>query len=786
MKEMVTNHSQTVYIMEALKQFYRKFTHNRFSFLINISSLVPGLICSLLIFSWVLFQIDFDRFHSKIERIVLIRGCMDNSASHQNYPGCAPAVGPAIKQDFPEVEQFARISINDGEISAGDQKIQTPFAFADAGIFQILDINIMEGEAYNANEPNKCVISQRYAQALFGQKSPIGESISLSGIELVISGIFKENWPRNSSFQFSLLVPQELSGNNLSDWQNGNFYITFALLDNALNFPSFKEKVRNQYKGLVENNLYLEAYKLKDLHLMIEGNQSRVYLLSALALFLLLIACINFVNLATASFTTTALQAGIHKIMGATRIRLIGKYFFNVLLLVILAFAIAIFLAITCLPVFCSLIGQEIQLDDYYNWPTLLLCIGMIAFTTLLSGIYPATFLSSFNPITVLKDKTFKAGKSTFFRNALVSVQFIIAITLIISILTVSKQLNMYNDMDLGYERQEVMYVDLRGTDQGNAFVLKQELLKDPSVIAASACHHLPTTIDWRGNLWDWENMPVDLNAYFYLTHVDSDWPKVMGINMQEGAFFSDNNPGIVINDEAKKVIGWTSCTDKYLGRHNMDTPASFKITGVMDKFLFNNFKMEQAPLVIFPLKENVYDLKPSFLMVRVQGSQLMAMYNLIKDKTKAINGDGNVGFLSQLTQKFLQEEQQMIKIVSLFSVLAIIISCLGLFGMATYIIERKRKEIGIRRVNGAKVSEIIWLLNVSFIRPIAIAFIIACPIAYYLMYHWLEQYVYRTNIGWEIFIITGAITIAIVVLTLTWKSHKAAVENPVNCLRNE
>lgn len=254
-------------------------------------------------------------------------------------------------------------------------------------------------------------------------------------------------------------------------------------------------------------------------------------------------------------------------------------------------------------------------------------------------SIYPAIFLSSFKPLNALKNKTGENPENGIYRNILVSVQLIISIVLIISILTVTKQLNMYNDINLGYERQEVIYVELKGESQSNVLVLKQELLKEPSVVAASACHHLPMNISWHGHQWSWEGMPADLNVYFYFTHVDSDWSKVMDIKMQEGEFFDDNHPDIVINDEAKKVLGWSHCTNQYLSRHNMEKPTNFKIAGVMDKFLFNNFKAEQTPLVIFPLKENVYNLKPSYLLVRVKGNQLSQMYNIIKNKVKEING---------------------------------------------------------------------------------------------------------------------------------------------------
>lgn len=763
--------------MDIFRQFYRKFTHNKLSFLINILSLVPGLLCSLLIFSWVQFQANFDGFHSKIDRIAAVREYWNYNGGPQYAVGTSFAVGPAVKRDFPEVEQSARFSSHWQEITAGDQKFQFLLSFADPGIFQILDINLSEGTAFEESEENKCVISERCAKVLFGEKSAIGKFVTIMKEEFVVSGVLKEDWPRNSSIpSFSVLIPVNYKRLNIqNEW--GGTCQTLVLLNKAGDLPLFREKIRDHYKENYGegNTTRLDTYKLKDFHMMIKGNQSRVYLLGFLALFLLIVACINFVNLATASFTAASLQTCIHKIMGVTRLKLLYRYMTNVFLLVLSAFTLAAVLAVVCLPLFASLIGQTIRLDDYYNWQVVWLCAGIIGFTTLLSGLYPAVFLSSFQPIRVLRSKTPGGTNSNLFRNTLVSVQFIISIVLIISILIVSRQINMYNNLNLGYEREEVIYVDLHGASQGTAFVLKQELLKEPSVVAASACQDLPVNISYNTNYGG--------EARVYFTHADCDWLKVMGTKMQEGSFFTDETPGVVINDEAKKKMGWNSSTDENFARRDS---GYLKIMGVMDKFLFNNFKEEQTPLIIYPLKGNAFNLEPSYLLVRANGKTLTAMYDLILHKVKEVNRGGTVGFLSDLTQRYLLEEQQMIKIISIFSGLAIVISCLGLWGMAIYITERKRKEIGIRRVNGAKVSEIVLLLNANLIRPIAIAFLVACPIAYYIMSRWLEHYSYRVNIGWETFVLAGLITVCIVILTLTWRSWKAANENPVKCLRDE
>lgn len=771
--------------MNPLKEFYRKCSGDRQSFLINVLSLIPGLVCCLLILSWVMYQLSIDRFHENIDRIAVVRGAHDNPEGKTFFMGCPPVIAPTLKNECPEVKNIARVLRNNGTVSAGEVAWEFNYSWADPDLFKILDAEFIDGGPFAEGETDKCVLAEDVAKGLFGSVSPVGKFVTLSneGLNFVVSGVVKK-LPRNNTYQYSGLFPMSKLAQmrDLSGWY-GNMYVTYVLLDKPQSYGPFAEKIRERvFKEHPEYKLYLDTYWLKDRSMLIYGRQSQVYTLGIIALLMLLVACINFVNLSTAGFIKDSFQSGVRKVIGATRSRLIGNYLFYVVLLVLSAFVLAVVISIFCLPFFSTLIGQQFTVADYANWPTLFLCLSLIIVTSLLSGLYPSIFLSSFRPIDVLKGGMLKVGKSALFRNLLVVVQFTISIVLIVGILIVSKQIQMFNGMDMGYNRQEVMYVNVKGFNRSQVDVFKQALLRNSSIKAVSASKHVPTGIYWNSVGWSWEGKDPASSPLVSMTFVDKDWAEVMGIQMQEGNFGREGEQGVVINDVLKKLMGGQSVVGKDISQGDEIYP----VVGVMDKFLFNDFKIGQFPLVIFSL-EKATELNPEYLLVRVEGNEFKKMYDLIKKELNEVNGaDLPVGFLDDFTQEELQTEQQVTKVVSLFSVLAVIISCMGLFGLATFLINQKRKEIGIRRVSGAKVSEIIWLLNVHFLKPIVVAFILACPIAYYVMSFWLEGYLYRVEISWWIFAFAGIITVGVAVLTLVWKSRKAATENPVKSLRNE
>lgn len=764
--------------MNIFKSFKRGFAANRQSYIINMLSLIPGLICCLLIMLWIVFEMGFDRSYPKIDRIVKVSGYHEGASV---FWGAPPAVAPALKQELPEVEEVARLNYAYDEIVYGTEKYRIVSRNGDAGLFGILDMKFKEGVPFTDAEQDKCVIQEKVAKAIFGNESALDKFLEFGDEKFVVCGVV-EDFPRNTTIDADVILPISRLGNTLEQWYNNSFE-TFVLLKDPVHYPGFSERIKDRaMKAAPENKLYLTSGLLKECYLYRLGNIKNVRLMGIIALFVLIIACINFVNLATAGFVRNSFQTGIRKVVGATRRGLILNNLFNTFLLILISFVIAMGIAVVLLPWFNSLIYRDFVFLDFLSPEVLIIGVCIIVITTLLAGIYPAFYVSSFNPVKVLKGKSGADIKGRWFRNVLVITQFTIAIVLIICTTVVAKQIHMFQQMDLGYNRQEVLYVYLKGELSGKASVLKQELKQDPAIIAVCLAQNTPAGINWNGTGWSWEGKDPAVVPLITFAYVDEDWAEVLGVRFKEGGFFSKNSEGIVINQKLAELMGGTSWIDRYIDRSDKQ----MKIVGVLDNFMYNNFKAESAPLVIMPVAYNPG--LESCLLVRAEGKNLKSIHQLVKQKAEQLNGGEpvSVRFLNDSVENMLISEKQSTRMVSIFSVLAVIISCLGLFGLATFMIQQKRKEIGVRRVNGARIKEIVLLLNMSFLKPVFISFLIACPLSYYFMSQWLENYLQRTGLDWWIFAGAGMITAVVAVGTLFWQSLKAATENPVKSLKME
>lgn len=765
--------------MNILKTFVRNFSANRQTCIINMLSLIPGLACCLLILLWVVFEVQTDRNFPKIDRIVTVNGYHEGLVP---FAGAPPAVGPTLKQELPEVEAAARMAYAYDKIQYNTDKYNFISYNVDADIFGIFDFTFQEGIPFTDEEYDKCVISEKIAKAIFGKESALGKFLQFEDEKFVVCGVTRD-LPKNTTVSVHVFLPIRRQGESLNFWYNNSFY-TYVLLKDASQITGFPDKIKDRaMKAAPGNKLYLTSFPLKDRYLIQYGNLKNVRLMGMIALFVLVIACINFVNLATAGFTRTSFQTGIRKVIGATRRSLLLTNFANTFLLVGLSFFIAVLLALALLPAFNLMIGRHFVSSDFLSPAIVWISVAIIGITTLLAGLYPSVYVSSFNPVKVLKGPHAVGGKGTWFRNFLVIAQFTIAITLIICTVVISKQIRMFQQMDLGYNHEEVVYVNLRNELVKKARVLKEELQEEPAVMAACIAQNVPAQINWNGTGWGWEGKDPAFVPLITFAFVDEDWAKVLGIRFKEGNFFTKDGEGVVINQKLAEMMGGTSWVDRYINRGE-----NIKIVGVLDNFMYNNFKQESAPLVIFPLKDTDISRVGGCIMVRAKGENLTAIYDLVQKKARKLNGGepAEVYFLDENVENMLYAEKQTTRMVSFFSVLAIVISCLGLFGLATFMMEQKRKEIGIRRVNGARIGEIVWLLNVNFLRPVVVSFLIACPLAYYLMSGWLESYLQRTELSWWIFVLAGCLTAMIAVVTLLWRSLRAATENPVNSLKSE
>lgn len=768
--------------MNILKNFVRNFRTNRQATLINMLGLVTGLACCLLIVMWILREVEPDRGFKNIDRIVTLQGYHEGQ---QPFFGVSPAVVPALRQERPEVEKAARLQNATRTVRRETESYNVSVYDADYDFFDLFGLEMVEGRPFMPGEKDRCVLTCRAAEAIFGSRSPLNEVLETEVGNFTVCGVM-ENLPRRRTVAAQgreeiIFIPMERNMEGLSSWYN-NSYESYVLLKNTDGYAKFSEEVKNRaMEAEPQNELYIKTGYLKDRYLYGYNRIGKVRLMALIALVILLLACINFVNLSTASFSRSAIQTGLRKVIGASRTSLVLGYLWNTFLLVLMSYLLALALAYVMVPLFGTVIGSGFKTDDLLRPEIFWIGGVMLVATTLLAGIYPSFYLSSFQPVKVLKGKYAAGLSSARMRQTLVVLQFAVSITLIICTMIISKQIRMYQTMDIGYRWDEVMYVSLRNQAQRDkAFVLRDELLKETGVQAACVSTSIPAFVGWNGVGFGWEGKDPSLNPLISMLYADENFRKTYDIRLKSGMFYTEAEEGVLVNEKLAAMMGG-DVVGKYVERDGDRQ----EIIGVVKDFQFNDYKNVQEPLVIFPVSTK----KPyvGVLSVRVAGGRLGETYELVRQRAEETFGEEPVvRFLDRDVEYWVTSERQSAQMVSFFSVLAIVISCLGLFGLATFMTDQKRKEIGIRRVNGAKVSEILWLLNVKFLKPIAVAFLVSCPLSYYFMSRWLETYLQRTEMSWWIFLSAGALTVFVALTTLLWRSVKAAMENPVQSLRNE
>lgn len=771
--------------MNIFLNFSRHFRHNRLSSIIDMLSLVPGLACCLLIVMWIVGQVEVDRSFKDIDRIITLQGYHEGRSP---FWGVSPAVAPTLKMERPEVEKAVRLCSAARTVKYETESFGISAYDADYDLFDLFHLQVVEGRPFVEGERDRCVLTRQAAQIIFGNKSPLNQPLEFEFGTFTVCGVI-ENLPKQRTVarqgrEEIIFLPIERRQEGLDAWYNNSFE-SYVLLKNGTDYEKFAAEVKDRaLKAQPESKLYIKTEKLKDRYLYAYGHIREVRLMGLIALVILLIACINFVNLSTAAFSQNAVQTGIRKVVGASRKSLVFAYLSNAFILVLISYFLAFFLAYAIVPIFGTIIGSSFSVSDLIRPEVFWIGGIMLIVTTLLAGLYPSFYLSSFQPVKVLKGRNAVGLWSARLRQSLVILQFVVSITLIVCALIISRQIRMYQTMDLGYKWDEVLYVSLRNQSQvQKAFVLRDELLKDADVRSVSVSTSLPTAIYWNGVGFNWEGKDPSEKPLISMLFADKNFFEVYNIQLKEGQFFTESQDGVIVNRKLADLIG-EDVLAKYF--QNDNEGPKIKILGVVDQFLFNDFKAVEEPLVIFPIVPEERDWV-NIVNIRVTGGKLGEAYDRIKKRAEEIFGEQPVvRFLNEDVEYWLTSEKQTSRMVSFFSVLAILISCLGLFGLATFMMEQKRKEIGIRRVNGAKISEIVWLLNINFLKPILIGFIIACPLAYYFMSRWLESYLRRIEISWWIFILAGALTVAVALLTLLWRSLKAAMENPVNSLKSE
>ena len=788
-----------------LKTTFRNlWKHRVFSF-INLTGLAIGLTAFFLIFLYVRFELSYDSFHSKTNRIYRVVSDIKTPTETIHAGGPAWAVASHAKLDFPEIEAFVRVSGESFLIRKGDVKFQEENTlFADSSFFRVFDFPLLKGDPNTAlKEPFSIVFSETAAKKYFGKENPIGQTVlfTIDAFPAKVTGIMKD-MPDNSVIKADMLVSMSTNTQNFykeADDQWGSYGLrAFFLLrpgtdPKALEkrFPTFLES-RNgtEMKKLqMYPTLFLEPLKDVYLHSTRDGNQSgninNVYIFTIIAVFILLIACFNFINLTTARSIERAKEVGIRKVVGAARTQLARQFLGESVVLCFMAFILAFLFTMLLLPLFNQLAGKTISHGIFEHPQYILILLLTSVGVGLLAGIYPALVLSGFQPIIVLKGKFSSGTRGLLLRKGLVVVQFTISIALIISTIIVFNQMKYMQSQDLGFNKDQMLIINTNGDPHRKAF--QQEVSGLPGVKSTT----MSSSVPGGGNMGAYseiENSKGDLQiANLDLYFVDFDFILNMNIKMIAGRafsrdFLSDTTQAMVLNEAAIKMFGYRS-PGEAVGRRFKQWGREGKIIGVMKDFHFRSLQE-----VIKPLSMRIEPEGTSQVIIHLAGGHIPQAISAIESKWKAIipQRPFSYYFLDEFFDKQYRAEQRFGRLFLNFAILAIFISCLGLLGLASYSTMQRTKEIGVRKVMGASVTNIVNLLSKDFLKLVFISFLVAAPIAWYFMHKWLLGFAYRTNIQYWVFVFAGATALFIALFTVSFQAVRAAVANPARSLRTE
>ncbi|MCP4704681.1 MAG: FtsX-like permease family protein [candidate division Zixibacteria bacterium] len=773
------------YVKIALRNVIR---HKGYSF-INIFGLAVGLTVCILILLWVQDEYTRDGYHDNLDNIYRVNIRYEQSGQMLNHRATPPALGPALSEEYPEIDNYGRRHFSKAGIliKYKDQISKEKLAFMDPSMFEICTFPFISGNYETSfKKPNSVVITEETAERYFGNKNPIGEVLTVNNLyDLTVTGVI-QNIPNNSLFNFDFITQfatlTEKEGENFLDDWNTFGYQTYVLLKNPESAKDINEKI---YNYLAEHDkdkdifLYLQPFK--DIHLYgLNGNGTitHIYIFSTIAIFILLIACINFMNLSTARSIKRAKEIGLRKVVGAQRLHIRIQFLGESILFSLMALLLAVALSELLLPVFNQLAGKQLALSPLENGLFLILA-GLALITGLISGIYPAMFLSSFSPAKVLKGIG-KTG-SPLFRKVMVTSQFSLSIILIICTIMVSNQLDYMRNKNLGFNKDNIVLIPLNNSLAEQYEPFKNNLQNNPNIISVTATSNkFGTEMGGSTDIYEWEGNHDRKKMSMFIASVDYDFENTFGIEILQGRTFSNefisDSAAIILNETAIKTMG----LEDPIGKKG---PFDATIIGVMKDINYHPLNLKIEPLGLF-MESGWHET----VAIRIRSENIPAtLASIEKEYNNFVSAfPYEFSFLDDEFENLYRSEQRLGIISKYFSGLAIIISCLGLFGLATYSAELRTKEIGIRKVLGATIPNIINLLSREFMILVGIANLIAWPVAYYAVDMWLQDFAYRVGMDWLVFILAGFGTFLIAFLTILFKATGAAKSNPVKALRYE
>ncbi|MGK6350417.1 ABC transporter permease [Parapedobacter sp. DT-150] len=792
---------------------WRAIRKNKLYSFVNIFGLTTGIVACLLIGIYVWNEVTYDTFHEKADRIARVTMEYQFSGANNKIAVTGTKVGPAFKRNFPQIERYVRTYKYPRVVSDGRQAFEEKqVVYADNDFFNIFSFPLLRGNGHTALDvPNKIVLSESTAKKYFGSGNPIGETLTLDGEPLAyeVTGIV-EDAPQNSQIQYDMLVSfASMSAAAKEEWKSAN-YITYLLLNDgrelnglADQITAYMKQVNREEMGMPENGpdfwtYHLEPLKSVHLHSQLDGlepngNIVYCYVLSIVALLILLIACVNYINLATAQSVSRGTEIGIRKVMGAGKSQLwkqfLGESFFITLLATLLALTIGTAL----LPLFNAVTGKEFSSTAFLQPRFLALTLFLSIVISFIAGAYPAFILTSTKLVNILKSGIRVSSSGGLIRKSLITFQFAIAVFLIATTLIVTQQLSYIQKKNLGYEREQVVILPVDAKTKPLYQQLKTAFQNTPGVVSVTGSYEDPTSIGWGDGITvagDHGTQELSLNA----TPVDLDYLKTMGMELAAGRDFTradlalqdtSNNyqnfrSTFLLNEKAVAELGWTpeQAVGKTVLRYGPGT-----VVGVVKDFHFESLHAPVGPLLIF-LDTNA--IRQLFVKIQTQhtAETLSALESVWKSRIAHRPFDYH--FMDEDFDALYRAEQRTASIFSLFSTVAIVLACLGLFALAAFTTVQRTKEIGIRKVLGANTSDITFMVSGQFLRLVAIAILVASPLAWWAGSNWLQDFAYRIDIQWWIFAAAGLLAIVIALATVSYHAILAAVANPVDSLRDE
>ena len=769
--------------------------------ILNILGLTLGITSALFLIIYVADEVSYDRSHEKADRIYRVSSTIKEPDDQFTWIVAQIPFGPQVVHDYPEVESFVRfIPMPRALYKYEDKEFnEENFNYVDSTLFDIFTYKVLKGEVKSALlEPRKIILTERIANKYFGKTDPIGKTLTTGNDTYEVTGVI-ENVPANSHFRFDAVASRNNLPKQLGSW--GNFGVfTYLLFPKNFDVKPFETKMQGMYDaymktlfGPLKITITYHLEPLTRIHLYSTnaaepqptGSITYVYIFAIVAIFLVLIASMNYMNLATARSTRRAREVGLRKVVGSRRGPLLLQFLSESMVFTIISLIISVVLLIVLLPKFNLLAGKSFTFHVIYSPEVILSILAVIIIVGILGGSYPAFFLSRFSPVTVLKGEITQGSAGNLFRKILVVIQFTVSVIMIICTLIVFRQLNYLKTMDQGFDQKNVISLQLNGPMIRKYPVLKQVLQENQNIKYVTSTN---TAVGGGSGkvIFSVETDQGMSNRGVNFAVVDYDFIRTLGIKIVKGRDFqrdmpSDTLSGVIVNETFVKRMAWSESIGKKVEIFGGNFIKA-RVIGVMQDYhqtgMYNG--IESLLLIYRPLNNNIY--------IKLSGTETAQTLSFIEAKWKEIFPDQPFvyTYLSERFNRQFEADEKRGLIFTIFTILAILIACLGLFGLASYMVEQRTKEIGIRKVFGANENTILGLISKDFLILVSIGILIAVPVAYYVMSNWLENYVYRMKIGVPLLVFSALLTIIITFLTISYKAYQAAIMNPASALKTE